>query len=246
VKGWNPDFIITVGDNNYPRGAASTIDKNIGQYYHDFIAPYGGRYGAGASVNRFFPSLGNHDWKTGGAQPYLKFFTLRGNERYYEVVRGPVHLFAIDSDDHEPDGTTSTSPQAIWLRRHLAASKAPWKLVYFHNPPYSSGKHGSSVGMRWPFQDWGATAVLTGHDHTYERILVHDFPYFVNGLGGDTIYRFRKIEPGSRVRYNDDHGAMRVTATREWITFQFFTRTGLLKDSFTLRAVSRQRSAVSF
>ncbi|PYV85585.1 MAG: alkaline phosphatase, partial [Acidobacteria bacterium] len=35
VKSWNPDFIITVGDNNYPDGWASTIDRNIGQYYHD-------------------------------------------------------------------------------------------------------------------------------------------------------------------------------------------------------------------
>src|SRR5687768_7137395 len=29
VKSGQPDFIITVGDNNYPRGAAETIDVNI-------------------------------------------------------------------------------------------------------------------------------------------------------------------------------------------------------------------------
>ncbi len=62
VKSWDPDLIITVGDNNYPVGAATTIDQNIGQYYHDFIYPYMGAYGAGATANRFFPSLGNHDW----------------------------------------------------------------------------------------------------------------------------------------------------------------------------------------
>ena len=61
VKSWSPDFIITVGDNNYPDGAASTIDGNIGQFYHSFIYPYSGSYGAGAATNRFFPSLGNHD-----------------------------------------------------------------------------------------------------------------------------------------------------------------------------------------
>jgi hypothetical protein len=63
VKGWKPDFILTVGDNNYPKGAASTIDRNIGQYYHDFIYPCRGRYGAGAAINRFFPTLGNHRWR---------------------------------------------------------------------------------------------------------------------------------------------------------------------------------------
>src|SRR6476469_8393606 len=45
IHGWNPDFIITTGDNNYADGAASTIDINIGQYYHDFIFPYIGSYG---------------------------------------------------------------------------------------------------------------------------------------------------------------------------------------------------------
>ncbi|MEP7214048.1 MAG: hypothetical protein ABI791_13290 [Acidobacteriota bacterium] len=61
VHGWNPDFVITTGDNNYPDGKASTIDANIGQYYHDFIFPYVGTYGTGATTIRFFPSLGNHD-----------------------------------------------------------------------------------------------------------------------------------------------------------------------------------------
>ena len=37
VQSWNPDIVITTGDNNYPNGEASTIDANIGQYYHQFI-----------------------------------------------------------------------------------------------------------------------------------------------------------------------------------------------------------------
>ena len=36
--------------------------------------------------------------------------------------------------------------------------------------------------MRWTFQEWGASVVLSGHDHTYERILMGGFPYFVNSL----------------------------------------------------------------
>src|SRR5690349_14171177 len=47
IKSWNPDFIITLGDNNYPDGAASTIDSRIGQYFHGYIAPYTGTYGGG-------------------------------------------------------------------------------------------------------------------------------------------------------------------------------------------------------
>src|SRR5262245_8735283 len=183
VSSWTPDLIITVGDNNYPDGAASTIDANIGQFYHSFIYPYTGSYGAGANVNRFFPSLGNHDWIASGAAPYLDYFSLPNNERYYDFVRGTVHFFAIDSDTHEPSGTSSTSTQGNWLRTRLASSTAKWKIVYFHHAAYSSGEHGSSTWMQWPFQQWGATAVLSGHDHAYERVLINGFPYFVNGLG---------------------------------------------------------------
>jgi hypothetical protein len=71
VKSWNPQLILTTGDNNYPDGSAETIDQKIGQFYHEFISPYSGGYGAGAGKNRFFPSLGNHDWNTFQAQPYL-------------------------------------------------------------------------------------------------------------------------------------------------------------------------------
>src|SRR5437867_4392530 len=76
VKSWQPQFIITLGDNNYPSGALETIDRNVGQFYHEFISPYPGRYGAGAVSNRFFPCLGNHDWIATNAQPYLDYFTL--------------------------------------------------------------------------------------------------------------------------------------------------------------------------
>src|SRR5882672_2775641 len=149
VKSWNPDFVITVGDNNYPYGAASTIDANIGKYYHNFIFPYTGAYGNGATTNRFFPSLGNHDWYTAGATPYLDYFVLPNNERYYDFVQGPVHFFAVDSDPNEPDGNTSTSVQGNWLMNRLNTSTDPWKLVYFHHPPYSSGAtHGSTPWMQ--------------------------------------------------------------------------------------------------
>ena len=34
VESWKPEFITTVGDNNYPTGQAETIDQNIGQFFH--------------------------------------------------------------------------------------------------------------------------------------------------------------------------------------------------------------------
>ncbi|MCK4898150.1 MAG: metallophosphoesterase, partial [Anaerolineales bacterium] len=236
VKSWGPDFIITTGDNNYPDGSHETIDANIGQFYHEFIYPYTGDYGDGADNNRFYPTLGNHDWNTLNAQPHFDYFTLPGNERYYDFTWGPLHFFALDSDSREPDGVGSSSIQADWLKEGLANSNANWKVVYMHHPPYSSGRHGSVDWTRWPYKEWGATAVLAGHDHTYERVIVDGFPYFVNGLGGGPIYSFDEIMEGSQVRYNADYGAMLVEAVHARITFQFIDRQGELIDTYTIEA----------
>lgn len=240
VKSWNPDFIITTGDNNYPDGEWETIDKNIGQFYIDFIKTDESQYGPGAETNRFFPSLGNHDWNTQdrdslGPCPYLRYFhNLPGNGRYYDFVWGPVRFFAVDADSREPDGVSKHSTQATWLKDGLAASTSPWKVVFMHQPPYSSGYHGSVTWMQWPFEEWGASVVLSGHDHTYERILRDGFPYLVNGLGGGARYSFSTIVEGSQVRFRDDWGAMLVGATDETMLFHFITVAGKIIDTFRL------------
>jgi tartrate-resistant acid phosphatase type 5 len=235
VKNWNPEFIITTGDNNYPDGRAETIDENIGQYFHEYIYPYVGQYGTGSEANRFFPALGNHDWNTDRAQPYFDYFTLPGNERYYDFVWGTVHLFAVDSDSREPDGVGRSSIQAQWLQEKLAASSSPWNIVYMHQPPYASSGDGSIVWAQWPYQAWGVTAVLAGHSHVYERLSVDGFPYFVNGLGGGPRYALGAPIPGSQIHYRDDYGAMFIEATPEKIIFQFITRQNLVIDSYEIQ-----------
>ncbi len=234
IKSWQPDYILTTGDNNYPTGSYESIDTNIGQYFHEYISPYNGSYGVGAVENRFYPTLGNHDYDTDNAQPYFDYFTLPGNERYYDVILGPVHVFAMNSDWREPDGVGRSSIQAQWLKAGLVSSTSPWKLVVFHAAPYSSGWQGSTDWMRWPFQEWGATAVLAGHDHLYERLDINGFPYFTNGLGGGAIYNIKDPIPGSQVRYNGDYGAMLILADENEITFQFINRSGKVIDTFQI------------
>ena len=242
VKSWSPDFIVTTGDNNYSRFNMFTIDHNIGQYYHEYIGAYSGSYGSGSTQNRFFPTLGNHDWHSifciqeHCQGTYLEYFSLPGNERYYDFVWGPVHFFILDSDPREPDGTSPASAQGLWLKDTLAASTSAWNVVVAHHPPYSSSQHGSTAYMQWPFKVWGADLVLSGHDHVYERSVVNGLTYIVNGLGGKSIYSFKTSISGSQVRFNQDYGAMLVEANPQTLTIKFITRTGQLVDQYTLQA----------
>ncbi|HOO77150.1 MAG TPA: metallophosphoesterase, partial [bacterium] len=238
VKSWDPDFIITLGDNNYPVGSAFTIDSNIGQFYSDYIYPYTGSWFSSATQNRFWPVMGNHDWYTYPPAPYYDYFALPGNERYYDLVdsRNIIRLFALDSDTNEPDGTSAGSTQGIWLQNGLAASTAVWNIVYLHHCPYSSSSsYAPGVAyMRWPFAAWGADAVLAGHAHHYERLSVDGIPYFVNGAGGGDLYSFTTPQPISQVRYNADWGAQWIEAASDHITFRFFNTAGDEIDSYTL------------
>jgi tartrate-resistant acid phosphatase type 5 len=235
VDSWGVDLVVTVGDNNYPNGAAHTIDANIGQYYSRYIFPYAGDFGRGAETNRFFPALGNHDLRTDAGQPYFDYFELPGNERYYDFVRGSVHFLVLNSDKREPDGRAADSAQARWLQSQMMASAAPWQLVVLHHPPYSSSVHRKpDPELQWPFAEWGATAVLSGHDHTYERLHADGIPYIVNGLGGKSLYRIGRPVPESVVRYNKDYGAMLVSASESCINFSFYSRAHELIDTYTL------------
>lgn len=226
IDSWQPDFIITVGDNNYEDGEAATLDENVGIYFSDYI-----------ETGRFFPTLGNHDWRADIEGSYLPYFDLPGNERYYTFTEGSVQFFALDSDLNEPDGVSNDSIQAQWLQNELIASTTPFQIVYFHHPPYSSGRHGGTSYMRWSFADWGADAILSGHDHTYERIQGEDgLSYFINGLGGKSIYKFPNEVDGSQIRFNCAYGAMLVDATSTEMHFYFVTTDGLLVDEYTLPA----------
>ena len=250
VESWNPSFIGTTGDNVYTADNVdgfSALDRKIGRYYHDFIYPYYGGFGSGSptGTNRFFPALGNHDWGDPGtpmltcngqncAGPWADFFTLPGNERYYDHREGPVHLFVVDDYYLEPDGHKSDSVQANWLRTSLAASDAQWKIVLTHFAPQASVGARGRESIRWPFKEWGATMVVSGHHHFYERLNVDGMIYAVNGLGGAGIGGFGPTHPNSIIRYNADHGAMRLVATESQLTTEFIATNGTLVDRFVL------------
>jgi len=243
VKQLRPQFITTVGDNRYN---ATPIDDAIGKYYGDYIGSYLGAYGSGSQQNRFFPSFGNHDWLDGnGINGLLNYFTLpgqgvvssgsSGNERYYDFVIGNTHFFMTDTQIDEPDGITNTSVQALWLQAQLAASQSVFKLVFGHHPPYSSSSvHGNYPDLQWPYQTWGATAVFSGHDHTYERIEKNGFTYFVNGLGGRNIYTLGTLDADSQLFYSVDFGAMIVIVCETSITFKFYSISDGLVDTHSI------------
>ena len=258
VKSWNPEFVATLGDNNYPSGAASTIDQMVGKYYQEFIGNYSGKYGPGSADNRFFPALGNHDWRTRLGSPalptpYLDYFSLPGNERYYTFSKGPVQFFVLDSGDgsgggndgFEPDGCSADSIQGNWLKQGLAASDKVWQVVLLHHPPFSSGDHGSTPIMQWPFREWGVDLVMSGHDHHYERIDKEGLTFLVNGLGGASLTTPVSPVDGSQVRLSGQYGALRCSATEQMLKMEMVSVSGKILDTFQIPSSASIAGSIS-
>jgi diadenosine tetraphosphatase ApaH/serine/threonine PP2A family protein phosphatase len=123
------------------------------------------------------------------------------------------------------------------LRAQLTASTSRWKVVYMHHAPFSSGPHGSTSRVQWPYRDWGADLVLAGHDHTYERVDRDGLPYVVVGLSGRSPYDFGSAAvAGSKIRFNQGHGAALIDADATRLRVRFVTADGAVLDDFSLSA----------
>ncbi len=227
VKNQLPELIITMGDNNYSKGKSKTIVENIGDYYCDYIYNFDAPSdqvcqgkAAEEQINRFFPSLGNHDYANRNENiPYLNYFSLPNNEVYYDFVWGPIHFFALDSNQ-------DIAEQQNWFYEELDTAEEAFKVVYFHHSPYCSGKHGEDSEMQWDFS--GVDLVLTGHDHIYERIqkVGEESPvYIVNGLGGRSKRQCNENPLDTNTFdsfcYDGNYGALFISANQTNLVAEF-------------------------
>jgi hypothetical protein len=171
------DFMIHVGDIAYDEGTIDQFEARVFQVYGDLFENLA-----------FFPAPGNHEYGVPDAAPYRSVFAIPGGsgERWYSYDWGRIHFAVLDT---EADYAT----QAAWLAGDLAASAAPWKIVYLHRPPYSSGEHGSDLALRAAIgpvvEAGGVQVVFAGHDHSYERTTPQNgVVYIVTGGGGRGTY----------------------------------------------------------
>jgi 3',5'-cyclic AMP phosphodiesterase CpdA len=218
------DTVLLLGDNIYNDGDPADIPAKFEKPYAELLK----------SGIKFYAVLGNHDVRKGreGQINYPNFNM--GGRSYYSFTKGNglVEFFAIDS-------TNFDDAQSKWLEGALAASKAQWKLAFFHHPIYSSAKtHGSDTKLRAKlepmFQRYGVAAAFSGHDHTYERTRPQNgIQYFVAGAGsgklrkGDLDRKSSIFEAG-----NDESGSfLFVEVTREALSFEAINASGTKFDS---------------
>lgn len=142
------------------------------------------------------PSVGNHD--LGNRGYYGKYFFLdrwAGGKSYFVTDWGNVRFVSLDVTIVCGDRCS----QYDFVRKALEEGAAAGKIMvmFLHNPPYSSGAHGSNLPLRSVIarlaKTYGVELVVTGHDHDYERTKSMDgTTYIVSGSAGAPI---RPIRP---------------------------------------------------
>lgn len=259
VNGWDPEFVVTSGDNSQ----GNTCD---GDCYASVVGAY---YGQGAVASgrtdyvtsgNFWPVPGNHDYYApiSSYQAYFNYLppaeaSSGATALYYDFVRGPVHFFMLNSGQNDNADMPDQTLQQTFLQNGLASSTAAWNIVVFHRPPYTSGTyHASDPHLQWPFEEWGADLVITGHNHIYERIYKDEgeLRYITAGASGNDTRTGSTSFAGLEAYYfGSESGALKVEATTTTLTFQYITinssaTTETVQDSYTLTSGSSEDPTV--
>ncbi len=187
IESEDPSLVLHTGDLSQESGTLDQLEANYLQVYAQLMARA-----------PFFPSPGNHDYYTDGANPAFALHAAPLSDvpqvdsgHYYSFDWGNVHFVSLNSNLAEfPD---AFERMLTWLERDLGRQRNFWKVVYFHHPPYPTGHHLDDpvcAAMRdrvVPIVErHGVQLVLSGHEHSYQRTFPLRGGVPVEGPGGTT------------------------------------------------------------
>jgi hypothetical protein len=250
------DLALHVGDIAYSNGTYQQFDS--------FFFPY---YAAWLRQKAIFPTIGNHDDRTASATPYRTLFVLprdgasvaypNNAERFYSFDYGPVHFICLDTEAAFLT-TARRQEQLAWLTADLQASQdRPWRVAFFHRPPYNSGlEHGSELPVRAAFgplfEQYNVQLVLSGHEHAYERSVPwreststarQAVTYIVTGGGGAELYPTGRSAWTAFSRSTDHY--VLTTFTAADFTLEAVDAAGAVIDRFTLNRAAQENDGAA-
>ena len=207
-------FILTTGDNFYsPDGTATRAT---------FDRPEACLLATGLPWRA---TWGNHD--IGGTSTATR---LGSPKRWYSFAQGPLRVIVLDGNQ------PSSSAQLAFLKSTLEKAKEPVRVVSIHQPPYTAGLHAPSTTQQRLmvplFRKHGVSLVLSGHNHSYERIVNGGITYIVSGGGGAQVYPCVRL-PTGLAKCTPEYNFLEVDATPAAIAVRAVRR-----DGSTLESVS--------
>jgi hypothetical protein len=199
-------ILSTTGDTKNIIGVGDYADGGT-QYAvnNDIKTGIGGLTGISGLGGNMYMVPGNWDYSNDGdLSNFRDYFGFNGftypngynGSGSYKVTLGYVDYFLIDSvriKDAASVAAAQALPEGQFLITGLAAATSPFKIVVWHYPSHTSSSHHAQTvypAQRWDWSGLGVQAVLSSHDHVYERSLVSGCYYYTLGIGGGAINAF--------------------------------------------------------
>jgi tartrate-resistant acid phosphatase type 5 len=242
ARGLGSRCVISVGDNFYEDGVASTSDPQWRSSFEDI-------YSAPSLQIPWYVALGNHDYR-GVPQAQIDYAKSNSRwrmpNRYYKVTGGEigaphVDLFVVDTSPlvHQYRDKVNSAiaanvasqdvpAQLRWLDEQLGQSAAPWKLVIGHHTIYSGGSgHGDTPETKELIEPLlrkhNVQAYINGHDHDLQHLRRGGVDYIGCGAGSE-VRPVQAVEGTRFCAAQSGFAAMRSTA--DALTFEFRDFTG--------------------
>jgi tartrate-resistant acid phosphatase type 5 len=192
------NFVISTGDNFYPKGVISEQDP-LWHYSFENV------YTAHSLQCDWYPVLGNHDY---GADPdaQVRYGTVSRRwkmpSRYYskEVSmgkeKGKVLFVMIDTNTIlDEDDKEAAAAQLQWINKTLkeVSTEVMWKIVVGHHPSYTVGpriKNKDTLAIRAAlskiFEEHQVDVYLSGHEHSLQHLKPDGHTHqFISGAGSE-------------------------------------------------------------
>lgn len=155
---------------------------------------------------------GNHDSQDGlGAWMYREMFSYPENgpeavpkELTYAYNYGDALFLMIDA-------TSPIDDQTEWIKKQLSGSKAKWKLVMFHFPPYNFVEPYPEIIEKWGplFDAYHVDIVMGGHMHYYLRTKPMNAGKPVDDYAKGTVYMMSVSIEGKQEEWPDEPYALK-------------------------------------
>ena len=231
----NVNAFVGTGDHAYNSGTEAEVIANFKAFWN-----------TEKLAGKLYAVPGNHDLDTGGGTWFFQYVR-QTPERYSHVLLNAnteIFLFntgietsGAQTDPRNSDGASYLlSSQAQELLQDLANSTARNKIVVWHHPPYTSSAtyypgNTTMQPLAAAIADAGASALVCGHAHLYERLNVH-LPIFIVGCAGQTLHSISTTLAVGSMKQIAEYGYLRVSAGPLRCVWEFVDSTGTVRDSF--------------
>mgnify|MGYP001794801010 CR=1 FL=1 len=265
-----PFTFIAIGDTQAQAPVVRRIAELAYDHRPNLLVHAGDLVSTGTNkahwVNHFFPNmkpvldrvpimavLGNHEID---AQLYYDYFDPPEPRSYYTFRYGDAEFFMIDGNRPLEEG----SDQIRWLEEALSSSRAPWKLAFVHQPPYTSDSDDYGNTFQGPsnrgdpnvqnivplLERHGVDICFSGHVHDYERtfpiqdgkVTPHErggVVYVTTAGGGGSLENFDPTQTWFGHKKRRVHHMVYVAIHADHLEFQAIDEEGRLFDTMSLR-----------